>query len=169
MNKEKQNRIQKFEALFERYYSAMMGAALRILKNDRDAEDAVQQAGEALYRNIHKIKEVGAEGCYTFVILTVERKALNILKSRARRKETNIEDIHEQGVEMCSVIDDDEVTTAIKSLSPKERQAILLRFGMGYGVKETAKIMEMSYSATQSLIWRAKGQIEKILTEKGEF
>ena len=169
MNKEKQNRIQKFEALFERYYSAMMGAALRILKNDRDAEDAVQQAGEALYRNIHKIKEVGAEGCYTFVILTVERKALNILKSRARRKETNIEDIPEQGVEMYSVIDDDEVTTAIKSLSPKERQAILLRFGMGYSVKETAKIMEMSYSATQSLIWRAKGQIEKILTEKGEF
>ena len=169
MNKEKQNRIQKFETLFERYYSAMMGAALRILKNDRDAEDAVQQAGEALYRNIHKIKEVGAEGCYTFVILTVERKALNILKSRARRKETNIEDIPEQGVEMSSVIDDDEVTTAIKSLSPKERQAILLRFGMGYSVKETAKIMEMSYSATQSLIWRAKGQLEEILTEKGEL
>jgi RNA polymerase sigma factor (sigma-70 family) len=99
----------------------------------------------------------------------VEHKALNILKSRARRKETNREDIPEQGGEMYSVIDDDEVTTAIRSLSPKERQAILLRFGMGYSVKETAKIMEMSYSAIQSLIWRAKGQLEKILTEKGEF
>ena len=169
MSKEKQNRIQKFETLFERYYAAMMGAALRILKNDRDAEDAVQQAGEALYRNIHKIKEIGGEGCYTFVILTVERKSLNILKARNRRRETPIEDIAETGVEIRSRVDDDGVTTAIKSLEPKERQAILLRFGMGYSVKEVAKIMEMSYSATQSLIWRAKMQLEEILTEKGEL
>ena len=59
MNKDKQNRITKFDELFERYYNAMLGAALRILKNERDAEDAVQQAGEALYKNIGKIPEVG--------------------------------------------------------------------------------------------------------------
>ena len=168
MNKEKQNRIQKFETLFERYYSAMMGAALRILKNDRDAEDAVQQAGEALYRNIHKIKEVGAEGCYTFVILTVERKALNILKSRARRKETALDDIPEQGVEMTAPCENT-IENAIASLPPRERQVILLKHGMGYEIGEVAKIMGMTYSATQKLLWRAKEKLEKILTEKGEL
>ena len=39
----------------------MMGAALRILKNERDAEDAVQQAGETLYKNIDKIAQVGTD------------------------------------------------------------------------------------------------------------
>ncbi|MBR2472886.1 MAG: sigma-70 family RNA polymerase sigma factor [Clostridia bacterium] len=169
MNKDKQNRITKFDELFERYYNAMLGAALRILKNERDAEDAVQQAGEALYKNIGKIPEVGDKGCYSFVILTVERKALNILKARNRRRETPLEDITEKGVELSAYDQDGALTQAIKGLPPRERQAILLRFGMGYSVKETAKIMEMSYSATQSLLWRAKGQLEKILSEKGEL
>ena len=168
MNKEKQNRINKFELLFERYYAAMLGAALRILKNDRDAEDAVQQAGEALYKNIHKIKEVGGKGCYTFVILTVERKALNILKARNRRRETNFEDIPEQGVEMTAPCENP-IESAIASLPPNERQAILLKHGMGYEIKEVAKIMGMTYSATQKLLWRAKDKLEKILTEKGEL
>ena len=131
MNKQKQNRIQKFESLFERYYAAMMGAALRILKNDRDAEDAVQQAGEALYKNIDKITEVGGEGCYTFVILTVERKALNILKSRSRRRETALEDIPEQGVEMPAPCEN-AVEEAISALPPDQRQAVLLKHGINY-------------------------------------
>ncbi len=168
MNKQKQNRIQKFESLFERYYAAMMGAALRILKNDRDAEDAVQQAGEALYKNIDKITEVGGEGCYTFVILTVERKALNILKSRSRRRETALEEIPEKGVEMSAPCEN-AVEEAISALPPDQRQAVLLKHGMGYEIKEVAKIMGLSYSATQKLLWRAKEKLYDILTEKGEY
>ena len=45
MNKQKQSKAQKFDELFNRYYKAMMSTALRILGNERDAEDAVQQAG----------------------------------------------------------------------------------------------------------------------------
>ena len=64
---------------------------------------------------------------------------------------------------------DNPVEDAIASLPPRDRQAILLRFGMGYSVKEVAKIMEMSYSAAQMLIWRAREQLKEKLSEEGEF
>ena len=165
---DKQNRIQKFESLFKSYYSAMMGAALRILKNERDAEDAVQQAGETLYKNIDKIAQVGGYGCYTFVIMTTERKALDMLRTRQKRKETSIDEITEKGREI-DFSAHGSVTDVIKALPYEEKQAILLRYGMGYSVREVAKIMERSYSSTQSLLWRTKQKLEKIFTEKGEL
>ena len=61
------------------------------------------------------------------------------------------------------------IESAIASLPPNERQAILLKHGMGYEIKEVAKIMGLSYSAAQKLLWRAKDKLEKILTEKGEL
>lgn len=165
---EKQNRIQKFDSLFKSYYSAMMGAALRILKNERDAEDAVQQAGETLYKNIDKIPAVGEYGCYTFVIMTAERKALDMLRARQRRKESPLDEITEKARE-TDLSPDSSIPDIIRSLPVDEKQAILLRYGMGYSVREVAKIMERSYSATQSLLWRTKQKLEKILSEKGEL
>jgi len=166
--RDKQSKTQKFESLFERYYDAMMSTALRILRNERDAEDAVQQACESLFINIDKIERVGGFGCSTFVLLTVERKALDIRKAQMRRRETPIDDVTEIGATM-SFPGDNPVEDAIASLPPRDRQAILLRFGMGYSVKEVAKIMEMSYSAAQMLIWRAREQLKEKLSEEGEF
>lgn len=167
-NTDKQSRIKKFELLFERYYDAMMGTALRILRNERDAEDAVQQACESLFINIDKIKTVGGFGCSTFVMLTVERKALDIKKSHYRWRETPLDDVTETGADMIFP-GDSPIEDAIAALPPRDRQAILLRFGMGYSVKEVAKIMDLSYSAAQMLIWRAREQLKEKLSEEGGY
>lgn len=158
----------KFEQLFHKYYKPMMSAALRILSNTRDAEDAVQQAGEALLKNINKIKEVDSPETCTYVILTAERKALDIIRARNKRREVSIEDTAEQGVTISAPCEDP-LQEAIAQLPPKYRQAIMLRFGMGYSVKETAKIMETSYENMKKIMQRAKDLLEQILLQKGEM
>ena len=157
----------RFEQLFQKYYKPMMAAALRILGNTRDAEDAVQQAGESLYKNLNKIKIIDSPEACSYVVLTAERKALDIIKARNKRREISIEETVEQGVPLSASVEDP-LQEAIAQLPPRYRQAIMLRFGMGYSVKETAKIMELSYENTKKIMQRAKEMLEQILTEKGE-
>ena len=168
MNKQKQTKAQKFDELFNRYYKTMMSTALRILGNERDAEDAVQQAGEALYRHIDKIKTVGENGCSTFVMMTVERKALDIRKIKSRRAEVSLESAAEKGVQM-QIDEESPVQSAIATLPPRERQLVLMVHGMGYSIKETAKIMGLTYATAQKMLWKAKNDIKNTLTEKGEY
>lgn len=168
MNLHKPNKAQKFDELFNRYYRAMMSTALRILGNERDAEDAVQQAGEALYRHIDKIKSVGEKGCSTFVMLTVERKALDIRKIKNRRAEVSLDDANEQGIEIA-YDGESPVQTAIATLPSRERQLVIMVCGMGYSVKETAKIMGISYATAQKSLWKAKEDIKRQLSKEGEL
>ena len=158
------NKIQKFEALFEHYYKTMMGTALRILDNDRDAEDAVQQAGESLYLNIGKIGEVDSPQTCSFVVLTVERKALDLLRKRKSRKEVSLED-DRAGIEY-TLPGTNHTEEAILQLPARYRQAILLRFGMGYSTREVAKMLDITPRNAQKLLWRAKEQLKDILEEK---
>jgi RNA polymerase sigma-70 factor (ECF subfamily) len=157
----------KFELLFKQYYKPMMAAALRILGNTRDAEDAVQQAGESIFKNINKIKVIDSPETCSFVVLTAERKALDMVRARNKRREISIDETQEIGVEMTPSADDP-LQEAIAQLPARYRQAIMLRFGMGYSVKETAKIMELSYENTKKIMQRAKEMLQQILTEKGE-
>lgn len=48
------------------------------------------------------------------------------------------------------------VADAMGHLSPRYREALLLRYGCGYSVGETAKLLEVSYAAGQKLLQRAK-------------
>ena len=165
-NRKEPNKIQKFEALFEQYHRTMMSTALRILNNERDAEDAVSAAGEALYKNIGKIKTVESPEACSYVVLTVESKALDILRKRKTRNEVSLEDV-QYGIEF-SLPDTSLLEGAIIKLPARYRQAILLRFGMGYSTKEVAKLMNITPANAQRLLWRAKEQLKNILDEKEE-
>lgn len=57
---------------------------------------------------------------------------------------------------------------AITKLTPRYREAILLRFGMGYSIKEIAKMMNISKDAAQKLVTRARDQLKTILKEQEE-
>lgn len=159
-----QNKIQKFEVLFEMYHKTMMSTALRILDNLRDAEDAVQQAGESLYLNIGKITEVDSPQTCSFVVLTVERKALDLLRKQKSRKEISLED-NREGIDYA-LPGTNCVEEAILQLPARYRQAILLRFGMGYTTREVAKMLDITPKTAQKLLWRAKEQLKNILEER---
>ena len=52
---------QKFTDIYEQYHPQMEQTALRILKNQHDAEDAVQNAFMQIIRHFEKIDEIPCE------------------------------------------------------------------------------------------------------------
>ncbi len=151
-----------FEALYLRYRSLMLSVARKFLSEPQDAEDAVHQAFLSILKNFNKISAIDCPETRAFVVIIVERKALDIL--RARQKTVPLEEM-EHGVEI-PLPGDNGLADALAKLPARYRQVLLLRFAYGYTTRELAKEFGMTQSAVQKLVWRAKEALEK-LYEKG--
>lgn len=153
-----------FEALYLRYRSLMLWVAHRFLSEPQDAEDAVHQAFLSILKNFDKISCIDCPETRAFVVIIVERKALDIL--RIRQKTVPLEEM-ERGVEI-PLPGDSSLTDALEKLPARYRQVLLLRFAYGYSTRELAKEFGMTQGAVQKLIWRAKEALEKLYEEGGD-
>ena len=59
------------------------------------------------------------------------------------------------------------IESLLNQLSPKQREALLLRYGCGYSTRETASLLELSFAAAQKLLQRAKAALRQELEKEG--
>ncbi len=154
----------KFERLYLRYRGLLFAVAMKILNQAQDAEDAVQQGFLAAFQNLEKIDQVDSSRTKAFLVVIVERKAIDILRTRAGGQ-VELEDTL-PGLEV-PLPGDGALADAMARLRPGSREVLLLRYYMGYSTRETAEILAISRSAAEKQIWRAKQQL-KALLEEGE-
>ena len=76
----------KFEIVYEQYKNLMYYVAYRILREERDAEDAVHNAFVRIAEHIEKISEPVCPKTRAFVVLIVERTAINEYNRQRRRR-----------------------------------------------------------------------------------
>lgn len=153
-----------FEQVYLRYRGLMFCVANRILRNDRDAEDAVQEAFVSLAENISKISEAECPKTRAYVVTIAENKAID----QYRRKRHLAEGLDERAVGIPAPQDGDgSLAAAIARLPARYRAVILLRYDGGYTGAETAKMLGLSQSAVQKLEQRAKARLKKMLEEEG--
>ena len=62
----------------------------------------------------------------------------------------------------------DQARTALLKLSADQQEVLILRFGQGLGLQETADIMDRTVSAIKSLQFRAVNALRQILGETSE-
>lgn len=72
----------KFEMLYCKYKGLMLYVANKLLSCREDAEDAVHQAFLSVIENLHKIGEIDCPQTRSFLVIIVERKAINLLRKR---------------------------------------------------------------------------------------
>ena len=75
---------QEFTAIYEKYHDRMETVAIRMLKEQKDAEDAVQNAFLQVINHFSKIYEIPCEKIPFWLISIVKNEALMILRKRNR-------------------------------------------------------------------------------------
>ena len=75
---------QKFTDIYEQYHLQMEQTALRILKNQHDAEDAVQNAFMQIIRHFEKTDEIPCEKLPFWIVCIVKNEAITILRKNQR-------------------------------------------------------------------------------------
>lgn len=160
----------KFEQIYDAYRGLMFHVAYRILGNTHDAEDAVQQAFLVILDNLGKISEIRCPKSRSFVVTIVERKSIDLYRSKRRNAVLPLE---EEAVNVPSPSEVDAVAErtvfakAMATLPTRYRELLFLKYDNGYSEREIAAMCSMTEANVSKTIQRAKKKLKAILSEQG--
>lgn len=171
----KQGNEPAFRWLVENYRNRIFHTALNILQDNKEAEDAAQETFIQVFESVKTFKEESSLSTWIYRIAT--RKALDKIRRRKTRqklhkilpwwmpeekKSSNAlfehPGIAAENKEKAAIL-----FKAIESLPDKQKLAFTLIKVQGMNYEEACEVMQQSIKAVESLISRAKVNLQKQL------
>jgi RNA polymerase sigma-70 factor (ECF subfamily) len=166
-----------FRWLVENYRNRVFHTVLNILQDRAEAEDAVQEVFIQVYESIQQFKRESSLS--TWIYRVAVRKALDKIRRRKTRqrlhkllpgwmpdeKKSAANEFHHPGIELEHKEKAAILFKAINSLPEKQRVAFTLIKVQGMSYEEAMSIMEQNIKAIESLISRAKVNLQKQLEQ----
>lgn len=151
--------------LYKLYASAMYNICRRMIGDDEEAKDALQDAFVTVFVNIKKLKEEATFSAWVKRI--VINQCINTLKKK-RLLTSSLEESHEgivqdEDSEAFSSHDIGQVMAAIDRISDGCKTVLNLYLFEGYDHKEIGQILSISESASKAQYCKAKSKIRKLL------
>ena len=171
----KQGHEPAFRWLVETYRNRVFHTVLNLLQDSKDAEDAAQETFIQVFESIGSFKQESSLSTWIYVIAT--RKALDKLRRRKTRqklqkvmpwwmpeeKKKDSGPFLHPGIEAENKEKAAVLFKAIEALPVKQRLAFTLIKIQGMNYEEACQLMQQNIKAVESLISRAKGNIQKQL------
>jgi RNA polymerase sigma-70 factor (ECF subfamily) len=178
----KAGELDAFEALTNRYEQRVYSLALRMLRQEQDAEDVTQQTFLSALENLDGFR--GDAAFATWLLRIATHAALKVIRKKRGLDTVSLEEATEeadgygtiphpeyiadwrqspeqlvQRNEIQRFLDD-----ALAKLDEKHRLVFLLRDVEGLSVKETAEALGLSEANTKVRLLRARLQLRELLT-----
>ena len=157
------NREAQFE-LYRLYSRAMYNICLRMLRNEMDAEDLLQNSFVDIYSKLHTFRYQSSIGAWIKRI--VINNCINFIKKR-KLKLTSLEDQHDDRWDEEETndvpLDITQIKNAIQQLPDGYRIVFSLYTMEGYDHKEIAEILDVSEATSKSQYSRAKKKLRDML------
>ncbi|MFD1316666.1 RNA polymerase sigma factor [Namhaeicola litoreus] len=157
--------------LYQQYYKAMYNTALRIVNDEFEAEDIMQEAFMNCFTKIDTYKGEVAFGAWLKKI--VINKSLTSLKKIKKKSEVQLKDLEyklkDTTDEQMGVAEDEindqvkMIQRAVGDLQENYRVALQLSLFEGYDNEEIAEIMQISNENCRTTISRAKTKLRQAL------
>lgn len=153
--------------LYKTHVQAMYNTSIRIVVNQYEAEDIIQESFLSAFKSLDSFKGESTFGVWLKRIVT--NKSLNVLRQR-KLNYTELDNLHisyeESEDEDFPEVTPEIIHEAIKTLPEKARVVLNLYLLEGYMHKEIAEMLDISESTSKSQYQRARRLLqEKIKTE----
>lgn len=167
-----------FKALVDRYQALVINTCYNLLGNRDDAEDVAQEVFFQVYKSAEKFRQEAKISTWLYRIAV--NRSLNFMRYNKRSRwlkglTSLLEDERKQVTDVPASDSDRPdvalekkernviVKKAIDSLPEKQRAAFVLHKYEGLSYQEIAGIMQRSLSSVESLIHRAKLNLQRKL------
>jgi RNA polymerase sigma-70 factor (ECF subfamily) len=164
------------------YAPQLYSAALRMTRNQADAEDLVQETYLRAYRGFGNFTEGTNLRAWLYRILT--NAYINTYRARQRRPtETDLDDVEDMYLyrrlasldsvlanrsaedQLFDLLTDDEVKRALEELPENFRLPVLFADVEGFSYKEIAEMLDIPIGTVMSRLHRGRKAMQKLLFE----
>jgi RNA polymerase sigma-70 factor (ECF subfamily) len=164
----KEGNLDSFELLVERYEKPILNFLWQFTGNRHDAEDLTQVAFVKAYRNLARFNSSFSFATWIFTI--ARRTGSSHFRSMRRFEELPADEkIVEENPATALESKDEQnsVWNLVRTLKPKQAEAVWLRYGEGFSIAEIARIMSTNQIHIKVLLHRARANLLKIFTTRG--
>jgi RNA polymerase sigma-70 factor (ECF subfamily) len=164
-----------FAELYDRYGRVAFGLALRVLRDETLAEDAVQEAFLAIWRGAARfLPERGKAS--TWILTLVHRRAVDLVRRENRRRTEPLEEREEAAPQASAEdvawlrLERERVQAALQKLPDPQREAIELAYYGGYTQAELAERLGQPLGTIKSRMFAGLTRLGELLDApvKGE-
>ena len=155
----------KVELLYEKYSRLIYLVAYNILHNREDTEDVVSESWEKIIRNLDKINEIDCKETKSYLVIIVERTAIDYYRKKKRNYERQ-EIVEEWETSPYFATRDQKLEKAemllwLRELPKKYSEVLLLHYGNDLSAKEIAKVLGITVNSVYARLHRAHQYIRE--------
>ena len=159
--------------LYDRVGRIAYGLAVRVLRDDRLAEDAVQEGFLAVWRSAASFRAERAKAS-TWILTLVHRRAVDLVRREERRSTEPLGEELPTGSAYESAPTDEaawlrfereRVQTALKQLPDVQREALELAYYGGFSQSELAKRLGVPLGTIKSRMFSGLARLRELLDE----
>jgi RNA polymerase sigma factor (sigma-70 family) len=159
-----------FAELYDRLGRPAYGLALRILRDDGLAEDAVQEAFLVVWRTAARFVPERAKAS-TWVLTLVHRRAVDLVRRQERRRAEPLEAAPQVGTDAADEqawlrLRRERVQTALARLPDPQREAIELAYYGGFTQSELADRLGQPLGTIKSRMFSGLARLRELLQEE---
>ena len=156
--------VERYRLLVERHYPDCLRYASRMLGNDADAEEAVQDSFERAYRFLNRYDGQRKFKGWLFGILLNRCRTAGASRRRHEQMLISIDDLHGSDTPQTRQHDFDlDLQRALMSMEPAQREVVLLKYADDWTYEEMAAATGTRVSALKMRVLRARAQLMKLL------
>jgi RNA polymerase sigma-70 factor, ECF subfamily len=164
--------------LYDRVGRVAYGLALRVLRDDRHAEDAVQEAFLQVWRSAATFRAERAKAS-TWILTLVHRRAVDLVRREERRQADPLTDDSAAGVASEETeeaawlrFERERVQSALKQLPDVQREALELAYYGGFSQSELAERLGVPLGTIKSRMFAGLARLRELLddsTQEGSW
>jgi RNA polymerase sigma factor (sigma-70 family) len=160
--------------LYDRVGRVAYGLALRVLRDERHAEDAVQEAFLQVWRSAATFRAERAKAS-TWILTLVHRRAVDLVRREERRQADPLTDDSAAGVAPEETeeaawlrFERERVQAALKQLPDVQREALELAYYGGFTQTELAERLGQPVGTIKSRMFTGLARLRELLGENEE-
>jgi RNA polymerase sigma-70 factor (ECF subfamily) len=142
-----------FTSFFEEHRSKVFGAMCLVTGNRQEAEEITQDAFLRLWERWDRVAHLEDPTGFLF------KTAMNVFRNRARRASIAARrslGIADDGDDLATIEERDEVIRLMRPLTAHQRAALVLTGYLGYSSKEAAKVLGVRASTVRALATKGR-------------
>jgi RNA polymerase sigma-70 factor, ECF subfamily len=163
---------QALAELYDRFGRVAYGLALRILRDETLAQDAVQEAFLAVWRSADRFLAERAQAS-TWILTLVHRRSVDLVRREDRRRGEPLESAAEPAAP--ETVEDEAtlgferrvVQEALSRLRPEQREALELGYYGGLTQSELADRLGLPLGTIKSRMFTGLSHLRELLAEAG--